>query len=123
MCLRFPTAYILGTALAVSSLAHAKTPSKPTPEPIKVPAPSSSSASGLAQVQAIFSYCESVDPHSRVKYVMLQTLLLSGDSPAGILADEKSAAYRSEFSSVTAELAGIPATTGVVICRSAITGL
>jgi len=121
MCLRFPTALILGTVLTVSALAHAKTPVKPAP--VQNPAPSASSASGIAQVQAIFSYCERVDPHSVVKYVLLQSLILSGNSPAAIVADERSAAYRSEFNTVSAELAAIPVSTGVATCKSAIAAM
>lgn len=124
MCLRFDSALILGTALSVSSLAHAKTPAKSAPEPAKqTQSPSSSAASAMAQVQAILSYCESVDPHSIGKYVLLQSLVLSGDSPAQILADEKSETYRSEFSSIRAELAAIPVSTGITTCRSAIEGM
>jgi hypothetical protein len=125
MCLRFSTGLILGTVLAVSSLTHAKTPEKSTPAPAKTqsPAPSSSAAGGIAQVQAIFSYCESVDPHSAGKYVLLQALILAGNSPAQILADEKSSAFRSEFNSTSAELAAIPVSTGITTCRSAIAGM
>src|SRR5215472_704710 len=122
MCLRFPTALNLGTVLTVSSLAHAKTPIKP-PSPVQNPAPSPSSASGVAQVQAIFSYCERVDPHSVVKYILLQSLILSGNSPAVIVADEKSAGYRSEFNTMSAELAAIPVSTGIATCKSAIAGM
>lgn len=125
MCLRFHSALILGAALSVSSLAHAKTPAKSTPEPAKVktPAPSPSSASAVAQAQAIFSYCESVDPHSIAKYIVLQALVLSGDSPIQILADERTEAYRSEFNTIRGELSAIPVSTGVASCRSAIAGI
>lgn len=102
MCLRFPTLLILGTFLAVSSLAHAKTPAKSTPAPAKAQAPGPSTANGIAQVKAIFVYCESVDPHSAGKYVLLQSLILAGNSSAEILVDEKSAAYRSAFNTISA---------------------
>ena len=121
MCLRFSATLIMGAALAVSSLTHAKTPEKPIPGPSKPPAPSSSSETGLAQVQAIFSYCESVDPHSASKYLQLQSLVLAGNSSGKN--DDKNAAYRSEFSTISAELARIPVSTGVASCRSAITGM
>jgi hypothetical protein len=114
MRLRFSTTLIMGAVLAVSSLAHAK--SNSTPAPAKAPNPSSSS--GLAQVEAIFSYCESVDPLSAAKYRKVQSHVLSGYSDS----DDKNSAFRSEFSAFSAQLATIPKSTGVATCRIAIVG-
>lgn len=117
MCLRFPTAIIMGTVLTVSSLAHAKTSDNSKPASPNSSS-SSSSSTELAQVQAIISYCESVDPQSVVKYRKLQSLLLSGNSGG-----DKSAAYRSESNAINVSLSAIPVSTGVAACRSAITGM
>src|SRR5579859_1606019 len=75
MRLRFSTALITGTVLAVSSLAHAKTPA-----PVKTAARSGLPPSGLAQVDSIISYCESIDPSSSAKYQKLRNLALSAQS-------------------------------------------
>ena len=74
MCLRFSRTLITGTVLAVSLLAHAKTPLKTTSKPVS--ASSAGTASALAQVQAIFSYCELVDPHSSAKYQKFRNVVL-----------------------------------------------
>jgi hypothetical protein len=123
MCLRFSATLIIGTALAVSSLANAKTPLKPSFAPAKVSAPSSVSASGLAQVQAIVSYCELVDRHSAAKYRQLGSLVLSGYSPAEIGSDQRTSAYLAALGEIDAALARIPVSAGISACETAIAGL
>jgi hypothetical protein len=123
MCLRFSATLITGTVLAVSTLAYAKTQPKTTPAPAKAPAPATLPASGLAQVQAIFSYCELVDPHSAAKYERVRSVVISGHSSSEIGDDERSAAYRSELGVMAADLLKIPVITGVSSCRTVIAGL
>jgi len=120
MRLRFSTTLIMGAVLAVSSLAHAKTPIKITPVPATVPTPPTSTASGLAQVETILSYCESVDSNSSAKYEKLRSLILSGYSPSTIRVDQKSPAYQSESREIGAALARIPVSTGVSTCRAGV---
>ena len=122
MCLRFTTILITGTVLAVSSLAHAKTPSKATP-PVKAQTQSTISASGLAQVAAILTYCQVVDSHSFAKYQRVRSLVISGHSSAEISDDERSAAYLSELKVIGAQLVKVPASAGISSCRTLITGL
>ena len=122
MCLRFSSVLITGAVLAVSTLAHAKTQPKPTPAPAKPPAPATTPASGLAQVQAIFSYCELVDSHSVAKYERMRKVVLSGQSSESG-DDEKSAEYRTELGVMAAALAKVPLSTGVGSCRTVIAGL
>jgi hypothetical protein len=117
--LRFSAALITGAVLTVSSLAHAKTPIKSTPAPqVLSPAASTSTASGIAQVETILSYCESVDPQSLAKYERLRNLVLSGYAPSVISNNKKSAAYQSEVEAFGAALAQIPVSTGVSTCRA-----
>ena len=123
MCLRFTTILITGTVLAVSSLAHAKTPSKATPPPVKAQTQSTISASGLAQVAAILTYCQVVDSHSFAKYQRVRSLVISGHSSAEISDDERSAAYLSELKVIGAQLVKVPASAGISSCRTLITGL
>jgi hypothetical protein len=123
MCLRFSTILITGTVLAVSSLAHAITPSKTPPAPIKAQGQSTLSASGLAQVAAILTYCQVVDSHSFAKYQRVRSLVISGHSSAEIRDDEKSSAYLSELKLMGAQLVKVPASTGISSCRTLITGL
>jgi hypothetical protein len=123
MCLRFTTILIAGTVLAVSSLAHAKTPSKSTSAPVKTQAPSTLSASGLAQVEAILTYCQVVDSHSSGKYQRVRSLVLSGHSSGEINGDERSAAYLSELKVIGAQLFKVPSSAGISSCRTLITGL
>lgn len=116
MCLRFSTALITGAVLAVSTLAHAKTQPKTTPGPANVPAPAATPATGLAQVQAIFLYCELVDPHSAANYQRMQKVVLSGSSSGG-------GAYLTELGTMAAALAKVPVSSGVSSCRTVIAGL
>ena len=104
MCLRFST-LISGAVLAVSTLTHATTPA-PAPLPVQERA--------LAQVQAIISYCELVDPVSSAKYQALGNLVISGQSPSQISTEEKSTPYLQELSTTSARLAGVPVSTGSV---------
>ena len=122
MCLRFSAALITGAVLAVSTLAHAKTQPKTTPAPANTPAPAATPASGLAQVQAIFSYCELIDPHSAANYERLRKVVISGNSSGGS-GDDKSAAYLTELVTMAAALAKIPVSTGVSSCRTVIAGM
>ena len=112
MCLRFSAALITGAVLAVSTLAYAKTQPKTTPAPAKAPAPATTPDSGLAQVQAIFSYCELVDPQSAAKYERMRKVVISGHS-SETRDDERSAAYRTKLGVMDAELAKVPVSTGV----------
>jgi len=116
MRLRFSTALITGTVLAVSSLAHAKTPA-----PVKTAARSGLPPSGLAQVDSIISYCESIDPSSSAKYQKLRNLALSGQSSEGD-DDKEGRTYQSELAVMRAALAKIPVSTGVSTCRAGIAG-
>ncbi len=123
MRLRFSTSLIMGAVLAVSSLAHAKTPVKSNREPVKGPeVPLTASFSGLAQVEAIFSYCESVDPHSAAKYERMRNLVMSGQS-TGKGDDGRSSTLQSELAGIEAQLFQIPVSTGVSSCRTVIAGL
>jgi hypothetical protein len=122
MCLRFTL--IAGTVLAVSTLAHAKTPPKTAaPVSIRVPASPALSPSALAQVKAIISYCESVDPISAAKYQRLGNLVLSGQSSNQMNDDAKGGAYQSELGVMAAALAKIPVSTGVSSCRAGTVGM
>jgi hypothetical protein len=123
MSLRFSVTLMMGAALAVSSLAHAKTAVNPTPQTGTASTPSTLSASGLADVQAIITYCVVVDPHSAAKYERLLSVVTSGHSSSEISIDQKSAAYRSELITIGAELLKIPASTGASTCKAAIVGL
>ena len=123
MCLRFSVTLITGTVLAVSTLAHAKTPLKTTPVPLKTPASPALSPSALAQVEAIISYCESVDPLSSGKYKQLGNLVLSGQSSNQMGDDEKGGAYQSELGVMAAALARVPVSAGVSSCRAGIAGM
>ena len=114
MCLRFSATLISGAVLAVSTLAHATTPA-PAPLPVQERA--------LAQVQAIISYCELVDPVSSAKYQALEAVVLSGQSPSQISTEEKSTPYLQELSTTSARLAGLPVSTGVSACKAAIKGI
>ena len=107
--------------MAVSSLAYAKTQPKPTPAQAKTPAPASSPATGLAQVQAIFSYCKLVDPHSAPKYQRMQNVVISGHSSGG--GDDRSSAYLTELGVIVSELLKVPVSTGISSCRTVIAGL
>jgi len=121
MCLRFSSALIAGTVLAVSSLAHAKTPLTTTAAPATKPALSASQESGLAQVEAILTYCEVVDPLSLARYQQWRKLLTSGNSE--IADEQESAAYVSELRTTGGSLAKIPVSAGVSSCRSLIKGM
>lgn len=120
ICLRFSAALITGAVLTVSSLAHAKTPPKTATPPNLPPPASANTASGIAQVQTILSYCESVDPQSTAKYEHLRSLVISGYAPSVVSVNEKSAAYQFEVDVIGAALAKIPVSTGVSTCRAGI---
>ena len=121
MRLRFSATLITGTVLAVSSLAYAKTQPKPTPAPAKTPAPPGSPATAVAQVEAIFSYCELVDPHSAAKYQRMRNVVISGHSSES--GDDRSAAYLTELGEIGAQLLKVPVSTGINSCRTVIAGL
>jgi hypothetical protein len=114
MCFRFSAILISGAVLAVSTLTHATTPA-PAPLPVQERA--------LAQVQAIISYCELVDPLSSAKYQALEAVVLSGQSPSQISTEEKSTPYLQELSTMSARLASVPVSSGVNSCRAAIKGI
>jgi len=73
-------------------------------------------------MEAILSYCESVDPKSSPKYQLLRNLVISGHS-SEIGDDGESAAYRSELGAMEAALAKIPISTGVSTCKAGIAGM
>ena len=125
MCLRFSVTLITGTVLAVSTLAHAKTPVKATPAPVpfKIPATPALSPTALAQVEAIISYCERVDPLWSAKYQQLGNLVLSGQSSSQMADDAKGSAYQSELGVMGAALAKVPVSTGVSSCKAGIAGM
>jgi hypothetical protein len=102
-------------------LAHAKTQPKSTPAPASATS-AAAEASALAQVQAIFSYCELVDPRSAGKYERVRKLVLSGNS-SEIGNDERSSAYRTELGVMAAALGKVPVSTGINSCRTVIAGM
>jgi hypothetical protein len=104
--------------LAVSTLTHAATP---TPNNNQAPLPVQERA--LAQVQAIISYCESVDPQSKAKYQELGALVSSGQTPAQISTEQKSTPYLEELSTTSARLAKLPVSSGVSACQAGIKGM
>jgi hypothetical protein len=103
--------------LAVSTLDHAKT------KPNTTPARSPLTLSVLAQVEAIITYCQVVDPRSSAKYQLLRTMATSGHSPSEISADQTSPAFLSELKVMGAAFIKIPVSTGVSACKAGIAGL
>src|SRR5260370_38026841 len=117
MRLRFSAALITGTVLAVSSLAHAKTHLNTTPAPPPL------TVSGLAQVEAIITYCQVVDSRSSAKYQLLRTLATSGHSPSEISADQRSPAFLSELAVMGGAFIKIPGRTCVSTGKAGLVGV
>ena len=139
----FLAVLITGTVLAVSSLAHATTPGKATT--VSVPAKTSGSAvsssvksssapvplstinspisiDGLAKVEAILSYCSTVDPTDAGKYGQALSNITAGHSLAEIRNDQSSSRYVSVLGGLNAQLTALPVSTVVASCKNFLAG-
>jgi hypothetical protein len=143
MSLRFSAALFMGSALAVSALAHATTPGKATtaPVPVKTTVSASNamvkssktpgslstisspiSIDGLAKVEGILSYCATVDPADAAQYHQAMSNIVSGHSVTEIKNDQGSSRYVSAIGALNAELAALPVSTVVSSCKNFLAG-
>jgi hypothetical protein len=109
MSLRFSTALLTGAALAVSSLAHAK--SAPV-APITI--------ESLARVEGVFSYCATIDPKSATQYHQILNTIISGHSTPEISDDQKTSRYKYAMGVADSNLAKLPVSTVLSACRNAL---
>ena len=133
---------IMGTVLAVSTLAPAATQPKsanvkPTPAPIQTTTgpiktsghstvPSNAAApitvDGLAQVTGILNYCSQVDRSNAGSYARALANILSGHASSEMKIDQSSAGYGAGVRSINLQLASLPVSTVVSECRNFIAG-
>ena len=75
----------------------------------------------LARVEAITSYCETVDPHSQSQYLSKLASLMSEHSADEILRDRKTAGYQQAMTQANETFAKASYKTGVRACAELLT--